>query len=103
MMFARTNIVQFKPDTFDTATQFVKEIMLPSASKQQGFQGAFFLKHEQDPSKYIIISMWDTEADLLASGPPEEIIPELEAFGELLADSKQDIYEVLLHQEKGQG
>jgi len=101
-MFARTTIIQFKPNAFEQATHFVRDIMLPSASKQQGFHGALFLKHEQDASKYIIISMWETQANLLASGPPEEIISQLESFGELIVDSNQETYEVLLNMEKPQ-
>ena len=96
-MFARTTLVQFKPGTLDQATHFVQNIMLPTASKQQGFQGALFFKSETATQNYIIISMWETQADMLASQPPKELISQLEAYTELIADLSQDTYEVLLH------
>jgi hypothetical protein len=41
--------------------------------------------------------MWETQADMLASQPPEELISRLQAYTELIADLSQDTYEVLLH------
>ena len=96
-MFARTTLVQFKPGTLDQATYFVQNIMLPTASKQQGFRGALFFKSETDAQQYIIISMWETQANMLASQPPKELISQLEAYTELIADLSQGTYEVLLH------
>ncbi|HYL45234.1 MAG TPA: antibiotic biosynthesis monooxygenase [Ktedonobacteraceae bacterium] len=99
-MFARTTLVQFKPGTLDQATHFVQNIMLPTASKQQGFRGALFFMSETDAQKYIIISMWETPADMLASQPPKELISQLQAYTDLIADLSQDTYEVLLHIER---
>jgi quinol monooxygenase YgiN len=99
-MFARTTLVQFKPGTLDQATHFVQNIMLPTASKQQGFRGVLFFKSETDTQKYIIISMWETQADMFASQPPKELIYHLEPYTELIADLSQDTYEVLFHIER---
>jgi len=92
---ARTTIVQFHPGTVDRATHIFHDIMLPSASLQRGFKGALILRSDTDPEKHIIISMWETKTDMLASGPPEDIIPLLEPLEEFIAASSQDTYEVL--------
>lgn len=99
-MFARTTIVRFKPGTEEQAEHFVREIMLPTASKGPGFRGALFLKNGKDAGNYIIISLWETEAGMLASRPPDELLPQLAAFGEHIAEADQGSYEVLLHLEK---
>lgn len=99
-MFARTTIVRFKPGAEEQAEHFVREIMLPTASKQQGFQEALFLKNGKDAGKYTIISIWETEEAMLASRPPDELLPQLDAFGEHIAEADQDGCEVLLRLEK---
>jgi len=70
--------------------------MLPSANLQRGFKGALLLKSDTESEKHIIISLWETKADLLASRPPEDIIPLLEPLDAFIAESSQDTYEVLL-------
>ena len=88
--------MRFQPGTADEATHIFRDIMLPSASSQQGFKGALMLKSDADLEKHIIISIWETEADMLASSPPEEIVPLLEPLEDMIAEISQDSYEVLL-------
>ena len=99
-MFARTTILQLKPETVEQALAFIRQRMIPSASTQQGFEGAFLMQHTEDATKYIIISLWTTREDLLASHPPADLLPELEVYGEQLADSQQGVYRMLLNLEK---
>jgi len=43
----------------------------------------------------IIITLWETEADLEASQPPDEIMEAIERLGQLLTEqTTQGIYEV---------
>jgi quinol monooxygenase YgiN len=95
-MHARVSIVRFRDDTIEGATKIFRDIMLPSASKQKGFQGALILRNGTRQDQHIIISMWETEADLLASRAPEDIVPLLQPLEEYIIESNQQIYEVLL-------
>jgi heme-degrading monooxygenase HmoA len=93
-MFARTTIAQFYPGTTDEALHILKDIMLPRAREQRGFKEALILRHP-DKDQSIIITIWETETDLLESQPPEEIRLAVERLGELITEETlQDIYEV---------
>ncbi len=95
-MHARTSIVRFQDGTADEATRIFRDIMLPSASSQKGFKGALMLRSDTDAEKHIIISLWATIEDLLASAPPDDIVPLLEPLDELITEISQDTCEVLL-------
>jgi hypothetical protein len=95
-MHAKVSTWRFQPDTADEGVRIIRDIMIPSASKQQGFRGAFMLRHDSDPDKHITISLWETKDDLLASYPPDEIIPLLEPLDEYIVDNSQDTCDVLL-------
>ena len=95
-MQARTSIVRFQPGTADEGTHIFRDIMLPSAGSQKGFKGALILRSDTDLEKHIIISLWESEADMLASNPPDEIVPLLEPLEDMIAEIIQDSYEVLL-------
>ena len=95
-MYAKTTIVRFHPGTVDEATHIFRDIMLPTASLQLGFKGALILKCDTDAEKHIIISIWDTKADMETSRPPENILPLLEPLEKFIAELSQDTYEVLL-------
>lgn len=73
--------------------------MLPSASVQNGFRGAFISRDSQK-NRATIITMWTTEADMLASGPPLEIVKDVERFGALIAEVTQEHQEVILQMMK---
>ena len=40
-------------------------------------------------------SLWESEEAMRASGPPEDLLPELQHFDTLVADVSQDIHELL--------
>lgn len=44
--------------------------------------------------------MWETEADMLASGPPPEIVKDVERFGALITEVMQEHQEVILQMMK---
>jgi len=64
-MFARVTFSQVKEDKVDEAVKVTKESVLPAAKSQKGFRGAYLLS--QPKGKAIMISMWDTEEDAVAS------------------------------------
>ncbi len=81
----------------DEALHIVSDIMVPRTREQSGFQGALILRHP-DKDKGIIITLWETEDDLLASEAPEEIRVDVERLGELITEeSLQDIYDAFFH------
>ncbi len=95
-MYARTTIAQFQPGTTDEAISILRNIMLPKAEEQKGFKGALILS-DALADKGVIITIWATEADLLASSPPEEIRVNVERLGELITDeTTQHTYEVVV-------
>lgn len=93
-MYARATVAQFQPDASEEAMHIIRDIILPSAQTQPGFKSALILR-TVDSNRGIIISFWDTEAELLASSPPDEIVPYVERLGELIAEATQDTYEVV--------
>jgi heme-degrading monooxygenase HmoA len=95
-MHARVSIVQFRDDAIEDATKIFRDIMLPAARPQKGFQGALILRNGTRQDQHIIISMWETEADMHASRAPEDIVPLLQPLNEYIIESNQEIYEVLL-------
>ena len=95
-MYAKATQLQFQPGTTDEATRIIRDIIDPSASTQQGFKGAFMLRPDTNPDKHIIISLWETKAQLLASHPPEEIIPLLAPLDGYIIDCVQDTCDTLL-------
>ena len=95
-MYARISQWRYRHGTIDEATRIIRDIMIPGANKQPGFKGAFILKHDADPDKHTIISLWESKADLLASRPPEEIIPLLAPLDDYIIENIQDTCDVLL-------
>ena len=95
-MYARTTIAQFQPGTSDEAISILRDVMLPRAKEQPGFKGALILGDaEQD--KGVVITLWESEAALLESAPPDDILIDVDRLGELMTEqSTQHIYEVLL-------
>ncbi|MBV9712227.1 MAG: antibiotic biosynthesis monooxygenase [Ktedonobacteraceae bacterium] len=95
-MYAKATQLQFQAGTTDEATRIIRDIMIPGASKQRGFKGAFMLRHDTDPDKHIVISLWESKDDLLASRPPEDLIPLLAPLDDYIIESEQDTCDVLL-------
>ncbi|GHO42909.1 antibiotic biosynthesis monooxygenase family protein [Ktedonospora formicarum] len=96
-MHVRTSIIRLKPGTTTEALNIIRDIVLPSAQIQQGFQGAQILKSESEEERLIVMSFWQSEKDLLASEPPPEIHLHLERLGELIETNEQGNYYVFHH------
>lgn len=93
-MHARATVAQFQPGTTDEAISILRDVMLPRAKEQRGFKGALILS-DADNDRGIVITLWETEEDLLESSPPEDIIADVERLGELMTDSStQHTYDV---------
>jgi len=64
-MFARVTSTQVREDKVDEAVKVTKDSVLPAAKLQKGFRGAYLLS--QPNGKAIMISLWETEGDAVAS------------------------------------
>lgn len=83
-MFARTTVMQGRPDTMNEAARIFSESVLPAAKLQKGFKGALFLT---DPAtgKGMSVTMWATEEDLKAGEASGYFKEQIAKFGPLLA------------------
>ena len=66
-MHARMTVAHAQPDRFDEAVAAVEEAFLPAAKEQPGYRG-FLLLTDRATRQLVGISLWETEADLNASG-----------------------------------
>ena len=66
-MHARMTVAQAQPDRFDEAVAAVQETLLPAAREQPGY-GGFLLLTDRATQQLVGISLWETEADVQASG-----------------------------------
>ena len=66
-MHARLFSIQVFPEKMDEFIQLWHNAMLPAAKEQKGWKSARLLV-DRKTSKVIVIGLWETEADALASG-----------------------------------
>ena len=94
-MHARVATVQVQPGKTQEAIDIYKNSVVPAAKSQKGFQGAYLMT-DASSGKAISITVWDSEADMMAgessSGYYQEQIGK---FGSLFAEPPTlDHYEV---------
>ena len=65
-MFARLTILQVQVKRLDETIKIFEENIIPSAKKQKGYQGAYFLT-DPKTGKCLAISLWDNERDATAN------------------------------------
>lgn len=66
-MHARMTVAHARPERFDEAVTAVREAFLPAAQGQSGYRG-FLLLTDRGANQLVGISLWETEADMQASG-----------------------------------
>ena len=66
-MHARMTVAHAQPDRVDEAVAAVQEAFLPAAREQPGYRG-FLLLTDREQHQLVGISLWETEADVRASG-----------------------------------
>ena len=93
-MFARTTVMQARPETLGDAARIFNESVLPAARRQPGFKGALFLT---DPAtgKGMSVTLWDTEQDLKAGEASDYFRQQIAKFAPLMAGPPvRDVYQV---------
>ena len=65
-MHARVTIGTAQPGKFDDIIKVYRDSVLPAVKKQKGFKGIFVLG-DRNKGKGVVISLWNTEADMTAN------------------------------------
>ena len=65
-MHARVILGKVQLDKQDEAINIYKKSVVPAAKKQKGFKGMNLLT-DPDTNKFISITFWETESDMIAS------------------------------------
>ena len=65
-MHVRHMTLRVKEVNIDRLIDVLRYSVIPAAEKQEGF-ASFIVMSEREADKVICISMWNTEADMLAS------------------------------------
>ncbi len=66
-MNARVTFVQIVPGKLDEAVDLYRDSVLPAAEQQKGFKGLYLLTlTDRSAGKGISITLWETEADMIA-------------------------------------
>jgi len=83
-MHVRAVTVQIQPGKTQEAIDVVKDSVLPAAKAQKGFQG-FYLMTDASSGKGLAISVWETEADMMAGESSGYYQEQIAKFGGLFA------------------
>lgn len=70
-MYARLNYRQVPLNRMDDVIKLYQDTTVPSISSRKGFKGAFVLT-DRSSGKLIAMALWETEADMQASVPPDD-------------------------------
>jgi heme-degrading monooxygenase HmoA len=83
-MYARMTTFHVQPSTIDEALRIVQDA-LPITKQQRGFKGGLALA-DYSTGKLIGITLWETEADLLANEANGYYRDQVAKIGSFLAD-----------------
>jgi len=82
-MYVRVVTTHVLPEKADEAIRIWRDSVMPAAKKQKGFKSARLLV-DRKTGKSLAIGLWETEADLIASGEGSPYLKEqLAKFQEL--------------------
>ena len=91
---ARVLTATVHPGKTDEGVQIVRDSVLPVTRQQPGFKGELLLT-EHSQNKVIVITLWETEADLLAGETSGYLQEQLGKVAHLLATQVvREVYEV---------
>lgn len=95
-MYARVVTAQYQSGKFDEGLQIFRDSALPAARQQQGFTGELLLV-DRSTGKDMAITLWATEADLLAGETSSYYQAQIAKVAHVLATQVvREAYEVVL-------
>ncbi|MCI0904355.1 MAG: antibiotic biosynthesis monooxygenase [Chloroflexi bacterium] len=93
-MHVRVTNVQLKPGKMQDLIKAYDDSVVPAQKAQKGYQGSYLMT-DASSGKALAISVWETEADLVASGDSGYVQEALTKLADLFEDSpKLDNYEL---------
>ncbi|HEY3312917.1 MAG TPA: antibiotic biosynthesis monooxygenase [Anaerolineales bacterium] len=93
-MKARVTNVQIQPGKIDEATGIYRDSVVPAASQQKGFKGAFLLT-DPDTGKGFSVTFWETDADMNAGETSGYYREQIGKFGGVFsAPPTREVYDV---------
>ncbi len=69
-MHARSGTLYPRPGSFDYVLQLLRDTVTPAAQQEPGFNGMLIL-NDRKAGKVVGITLWDSEAKMLASAKTE--------------------------------
>ena len=84
IIHARAVAVQIQPGKTQEAIDLVKGSVIPAVKAQKGFQG-FYLMTDASSGKGLAISVWESEADMMAGESSGYYQEQIAKFGSLFA------------------
>ena len=93
-MYLQLTKARYQRETLEDARAIIRDSVLPAATQQRGFRGAYWAV-DRETGTGIGISLWDTRADaeaLVASGFYQEQVAKLGSL--LVAPPEREVYEV---------
>ncbi len=95
-MYARLVTVQIAPDKSDEAIRIYRDSVVPAAKQQKGFKGLYDLV-DRNTGKGVSITLWDTEADMIAGEASGYLREQLAKFAAMFtAPPTTERYEVVV-------
>ncbi|MCI0829070.1 MAG: antibiotic biosynthesis monooxygenase [Chloroflexi bacterium] len=93
-MYVRGTDVQVKSGKMQDLIKAYDDSVVPAQKAQKGYQGSYLMT-DASSGKALAISVWETEADLVASGDSGYVQEALTKLADLFEDSpKLDNYEL---------
>jgi quinol monooxygenase YgiN len=93
-MYARVVTVMIKHGKKAEGIQLFNEVLIPSARQQPGFKGARLLTDERT-GKALLVTIWESEADLIASETSGYFSEQVAKFAPLFASAPvREVYEL---------
>jgi heme-degrading monooxygenase HmoA len=83
-MHARVTGTQILPGKIDEAIGIYRDSVVPAAKEQKGFKGAYQLV-DRSTGKSLSISLWDTDADMLAGESSGYLREQVAKFAAVIA------------------
>ena len=95
-MYARITTFELKPGMVDEGIKMARDSILPAAREQPGFKGLWNMA-DRSNNKAIAITLWETEADLIACETCGYYQEQLDKGASLLVGTTgREIYEVVM-------
>ena len=92
--YARVLTATVQPGKTEEGIQIIRDVILPTARQQQGFKGGLALT-DHSQNKGLSLTLWETEADLLAGESSGYLQEQLGKVVSVLAtQAVREVYEV---------